>query len=288
MSQTIFERAETFIYKNARLLERQLFAYHFKGGSRELVIAALRAYQNADGGFGNALEPDIRCPDSQPVPVQHALEILDKVGIDAKMVQRACDYLMTITTPEGGVPWLLPSAHQYPRASWWNAEENLTASLNPTAAIVGLLHKNNIEHEWLEPATAYCWSKIADLQPTEMHEMGTVLTFLYHVSDRDRAEEKLSSLVEAMLGTDLVADPNATGYVRKPLDWASTPDHPLRKYFTEEEIAANLDAVEAEQQEDGGWNITWPPVSPSCELEWRGWITVGTLCTLQANGRLDV
>ena len=56
------------------------------------------------------------CPDSQPVPVQHGLEILDKVGFDGEIVKAACDYLMTITTSEGGVPWLLPSAHRYPRA----------------------------------------------------------------------------------------------------------------------------------------------------------------------------
>ena len=63
MGHTIFNRAEKFIYNNARLLERQLFAFHFKGGSREQVLTALSAYQNADGGFGHALEPDIRCPD---------------------------------------------------------------------------------------------------------------------------------------------------------------------------------------------------------------------------------
>ena len=285
MSRTVFERAEEFIWNNARLLERQRFAYHFKGGSREAVIAALRAYQNADGGFGHALEPDIRCPQSQPVPVQHALEFLDDTRFDAQMVQRACDYLMTITTPEGGVPWLLPSAHQYPRASWWNAVDDLPASLNPTAAIAGVLHKNQVQHPWLAPATAYCWSQIADLQAEEMHEMGAVLAFLYYAPDRERAERELDRLVGAMFATGLVADARAAGYVRKPLDWAPTPDHPLRKHFREADIAANLDALIADQQADGGWPITWRAASQSCELEWRGWVTLGALLTLRANGR---
>jgi len=105
------QRAETFIWQNARLLERHLYAFHFMGGSREAVINALRVYQNPDGGFGNALEPDLRCPDSQPVPVLHALRKMDQVGFDDAIVQRASDYLMTITTEEGGVPWMLPSAH---------------------------------------------------------------------------------------------------------------------------------------------------------------------------------
>ena len=281
------ERAETFIWKNARLIDRHLFAYHFKYGSSEAVISTLLAYQNADGGFGHALEPDIRCPDSQPVPVEHALKILDMVGFNTHITQKACDYLLTITTPEGGVPWLLPSAHAYPRAPWWNAQENQPASLNPTAGLAALLHKNNFQHNWLTSATEFCWSKIATLQPTEMHEMGVVLSFLYHVSDQDRAQKELTRLIDPFLKSDLVADIHDTGYGRKPLDWAGTPDHPLRKHFTEKDIQSNLDMLIADQQEDGGWNITWPATSPTCELEWRGWLTVERLLILKANGRLD-
>ncbi|MCE7982384.1 MAG: hypothetical protein DYG89_14415 [Caldilinea sp. CFX5] len=288
MSDTVFARAEQFLWQNARLLERRLFAYHFKDGSRADVLAALAAYQNADGGFGNALEPDIRCPDSQPVPTQHALEFLDEVDFDAAMVQRICDYLLTITTAAGGVPWLLPSALGYPRAPWWQTGENPPAALNPTAAIAGLLHKHGVQHAWLAPATAFCWSKLAEVQATEMHEVGAVLTFLYHVPDRHRAGQALDRLVGALIATGLIADAAATGYVRKPLDWAPTPDHPLRKHFREEQIQAHLDAILAEQQADGGWSIPWPPLSPGCELEWRGWVTLSTLRRLQANGRLSV
>ncbi|MEM7535191.1 MAG: hypothetical protein AAF639_23645 [Chloroflexota bacterium] len=290
MSNTLFTKAEDFIWKNARLLERRLFAYHFKEGAREDVITALCAYQNADGGFGQAFEPDIRCPDSQPVPVQHALEVLDTVGIqtdeDAEMVERICDYLMTITTKEGGVPWLLPSALNYPRAPWWQTEDNPPASLNPTAAIAGLLHKNQIDHPWLEPATQFCWTNIETMEAREMHEVGTVLTFLYHAPDRPRAERERHRLFESMLSAGLVAGLDDTAYVRKPLDWASTPDNPLRKYFSQEQIEANLDVVVAGQQDDGGWTIAWAPISPCCELEWRGVVTLATLLTLRANGRL--
>ena len=84
----LFQQAEEFIWCNARLLERRLFDFYFKSGSAQAVLAALCAYQNEDGGFGNALEPDIRCPESQPVPTQHALEILDVVGFDAAVGQR--------------------------------------------------------------------------------------------------------------------------------------------------------------------------------------------------------
>ncbi|MGA1197470.1 MAG: WD40/YVTN/BNR-like repeat-containing protein, partial [Candidatus Latescibacterota bacterium] len=199
--------------------------------------------QHHNGGFGHALEPDIRCPNSQPVPVEHALKILDTVGFDAQIAQSACDYLLTITTSEGGVPWIMPSAHAYPRAPWWNAQENQPASLNPTAGLAALLHKNNFQHNWLAPATEFCWKEIATLEPNEMHTMGVALSFLYHASDRDRAERELARLIDPFLQSDLVADINDTGYVRKPLDWAGTPDHPLRKYFKTEDIEANLDVL---------------------------------------------
>ncbi|MEZ4708135.1 MAG: hypothetical protein R3A44_13070 [Caldilineaceae bacterium] len=292
MNEGLFARAEEFIWKNARLLERWRFAYHFKDGAPDDVLAALRAYQNADGGFGQALEPDIRCPQSQPVPLQHALEILSEVGWDdgrdGEMVQRACDYLGTITTSAGGVPWLLPAALDYPRAPWWQTEAEPPASLNPTAAIAGVLHKHDFEHPWLAGATAFCWTKIADLAPTEMHEVGCVLTFLYHAPDRERAERELARLVDGMFAAGLMADAAAEGYVRKPLDWAPAPGHPLRKYFKATEIEANLDVLAAGQQADGGWTIPWPPLSPACELEWRGWVTLGALLTLRANGRLEI
>lgn len=287
MSADRLMRAEGFLWSNARLLERQLFAYHFRGGSREAVLAALLAYQNPDGGFGNALEPDIRCPASQPVPTQHALEILDAIGFEPAVVARVCDYLQTITTAEGGVPWLLPAALGYPRAPWWQTTEQPPASLNPTAVIVALLRKHQVRHPWLERASAFCWAKLAAEPPTtEMHELGAILEFLYHADDHARAERELARLTAHLLASGLVAPAGATGYVRKPLDWAPTPQHPLRAHLDPAAVEAHLDEVVAAQQEDGGWAISFPPFSPACEQEWRGWVTLSTLLTLRANGRL--
>lgn len=283
MDQSIVSRAEGFIWRNARLLERHRFAFHFKGGSRQAVIDALCAYQNPDGGFGNALEPDIRCPDSQPVPTQVALEILDAVGPDPDMLARLCAWLPTVTTAEGGIPWLLPSAHAYPRAPWWNAAEPLTASLNPTAAIAGLLYKLGVKNDWLTAVTDYCWRTIAAYDATDMHVMSCVLTFLEHAPDRTRAQHEFARLVQRMRESGLIADVQAEGYVRKPLDWAPTPRHPLRQYFDAADIRANLAIVASEQREDGGWEITFPPTSPGCHLEWRGWMTLANLLMLREN-----
>lgn len=282
--KNLFERAEEFIWHNARLLERRLFDFHFRSGSPQAVLSALGAYQNEDGGFGNALEPDIRCPDSQPVPTQHALEILDVTGLDETRVQSLCDFLLGITTAEGGVPFVLPSARNYPHAPWWNTDNHPPASLNPTAILCGLLHKHKVRHAWLERATAYCWEKIPGILPTDQHEMGCVLAFLRYAPQRERAEKEMQRLSAHLLSSGLVAEAGTTGYVRKALDWAPFPDDPLRVHFSEHEIRANLEEIVAGQQADGGWGITWTPISPGCEMEWRGWVTVGALLTLRANG----
>ena len=62
---------------HARLLDRLRFRVLFEGASPEPLVTAIAAYQNADGGFGHALEPDLRGPESEPIPVWTALWLLD-------------------------------------------------------------------------------------------------------------------------------------------------------------------------------------------------------------------
>ena len=59
--------ARTFIAAHGRLLDRSRFAMLVDGEPAEPVLRALAAYANDDGGFGRALEPDIRDPASQPI-----------------------------------------------------------------------------------------------------------------------------------------------------------------------------------------------------------------------------
>src|SRR6266496_4085610 len=73
LDASALEAAERFTWLNARLIDRLRFAHLFRGGAAAPVVAALRPYQNADGGFGNALEPDFRGPVSQPATVEAAL-----------------------------------------------------------------------------------------------------------------------------------------------------------------------------------------------------------------------
>ncbi len=265
-------RARDFIFRNARLLERQLFAFHFDGGSADAVIAALAAYQNADGGFGHALEPDKRTPHSQPQDAEIALHVLDAVGhLPKGVIQRLCDWLQSVTTEEDGVPFSLPSVNDFPHAPWWGCEPNPPANSNPTAAIVGLLDKHGIVHPWVQPAAEFCWAKAEGVESAQFHDLAPLILFLEHAFDRARAERALARIGDLIAQPGAVElDPAAQGYVKKPLDWAPTPASFARKLFSDDIIAQHLAWLAGQQQEDGGWPISWETVSPGVTLEWRG------------------
>jgi hypothetical protein len=283
MFKTALPLAREFILRNARLLDRRIFSALFEGALIEPVLSALRAYQNLDGGYGSCLEADIRAPISQPVPVEQAFMILDMVGgFAGPMVTQACDYLETITTPAGGVPFAVKGVEDYPRTPWWEPSD--TASLNPTASLAGLLLKHGINHPWVERAAAFCRQEITAFDSCEYHTVMPVVTFLAHTPDRAWAKEQLNRLTARLPASGAIAfDPAATGYAQFPLDWAPRPSSPLRPLFDRATIAFHLRALAARQQPDGGWPITWTAVGPGAEYEWRGWGTIQALVTLREN-----
>jgi hypothetical protein len=280
-------RARDFILKNARLLDRKRFAFRFDGGTSTDVVTALRPYQNTDGGFGHALEPDLRCSASQPVPAEHALQILDEVGaFEPDIVQRCCDWLATVTTDAGGVPFVLSTVADGPHALWWKASGK--AWLNPTAGILGLLYKHRVTHAWMAGAAAYCWNA---LESDALHQVGpddaiSILTFLQHAPQRERANAAFEILSSRMLAKLVAFEPDALGYVKTPLEFAPAPDRMASRLFDEAMISAHLRALEEKQSDDGGWPITWTPPSLAAVTEWRAFVTIKYLDVLDAYGRL--
>jgi hypothetical protein len=277
-------RAERYLLLHGRLIDRLRFEVLFRGASRTRVLDALRCYRNDDGGFGNALEPDLRGAGSQPEPVEVAFWILDELdAFDDPMVATACDYLLGITAKDGGVPFVLPSVRDTPRAPWWETGDEPPGNLIPTASIAGLLHKHGVGHPWLGPATDFCWSAIAGISDTTPYEARAVVQFLNLVPDRARAEAEFDRLREALPAT-VTFDPDASGEVHFPLDFAPSP---LRlPLFTQDVLDRHLDALAAAQSEEGGWQGNWLIWTPVVEHEWGGFITVHRLRTLQAYGRL--
>ncbi|XRQ02772.1 hypothetical protein ACN3XK_39980 [Actinomadura welshii] len=277
------DRAAEFMRLNGRLIDRHRFALHFRGGPAAPVLAALRAYENPDGGYGHALEPDLRGEGSQPVPAQHALEHLHEAGADDDpAVARICGYLASITAAGGGVPFVLPTVRDAPRAPWWQTPDDPPGAINPTATLAGLLHRAGADHPWLGPATDFCWRHLDDpgAEPGA-YDVLAILTFLDHVPDRDRAGAAFGR-VRDRLAVHAHSDHHG------PLDFAPDPGGYGRRLFTGDAIESALDALVEAQDDDGGWDVAFPIWTPITRPEWRGIATVDSLRILRAYGRLKL
>jgi hypothetical protein len=285
----VTDKARDFLARNGRLLERRLFAFHFDGGSADAVVSALAAYQNADGGFGWGLEPDKRAAASQPVDLQIALQTLDAVGrVRGPLTEAALGWLDATSDEGGALPYTLPSSANAPHAFWWEPnDERCAPNLNPTAAIIGLLAKHGLVHRAINRGAAFCWTALEGSETTDFHEIMPTLEFLASAQDRGRAEAAVDRIRGRVGAPGVVAlDPDATGYVQKPLDFAPTPASPLHTLFGQPVLDHHLDALAARQQDDGGWPLNWESVGPGATLEARGMVTLQALLTLRAYDRL--
>jgi hypothetical protein len=276
--------AETFIWSAARLIDRHRYALLFAGGSAQPVIEALRGYRNADGGFGHALEPDLRCPSSQPAATLYALESLHEArALDGELARAARAWTASIAAPDGGIPFVLSGFEDYPHSPWWLPEPGSFL----TFGFAAVLHAGRVQDDlWLDRSTAWCWSAIESAEQPNGYWLKNACAFLDAVPDEDRARAAISSLARRIDPAALAPEGGAEGEGLRPLDLSPYPGSRSRALFTEAQVDAHLDAVEAGQQDDGGWMFDWLAWSPAQTNDWRGNVTIRALTWLRDNGRL--
>jgi hypothetical protein len=111
--------AAAFITTHARVLDRRRFAVRFEGADPDGALAALDAYRNADVGYGWALEPDLRGPESQPGAALHAFEVFEDVApATSPRAMELCDWLASASLADGGLPFVLPPGRQRDDGGW--------------------------------------------------------------------------------------------------------------------------------------------------------------------------
>jgi hypothetical protein len=114
--------------------------------------------------------------------------------------------------------------------------------------------------------------------------------FLIAEPDQERARSVLDALGEALAGGRIVPLDSAAQPTKPdthtPLQFATSPKHPLRRFFSDATIEAFLDRLGEAQHEDGGWPIDWPAPGSTATTEWRAIRTLEALQTLSAYGRL--
>ncbi|MCO5186935.1 MAG: hypothetical protein M9918_01845 [Anaerolineae bacterium] len=302
LSAENFTKARTYIFTQGRDLERTQFSYYFESGSADAVLDALADYQNSDGGFGNAIEPDIRCEPSTPIGTTVALQILRDLGVTSasSLVRGAISYcLQSYDTARARWDFNTPPMNSAPHAPWWTFDSDNPLPVgfdsNPSAQIVGHLwhYAELVPEPFLKTVTEQMMDCLQTLPETIQYN--AMLCWLWTVSAdnlpaayRQAILDKLHAIIDHVVERD---PENWSDYAAKPLDLAPFPDAPLAEVLADD-IQVNLDYEIAHQGDDGAWAPNWSwfgdydEVWPTAEREWKGALTVHMLRSLKAYNRL--
>jgi hypothetical protein len=286
--------AAGFMATHARVLDRRRFEALMGGEDPSGVLAALDGYRNPDGGYGWGLEPDLRTPESQPGAALHAFEaLLDIAPATSPHAAALCDWLSSITLPDGGLPMALPLGLAAGSAPWWGAADPSVSSLQITSVTAAYAHRVAADdqavaaHPWLERATEYC---LAAIDAMDEAPFAYVLAFAVRFLDAVHERRPEAAGLLRKLGAHIPPD----GLIRvsggtedemlRPLDLAPEPGRPARDLFRPDAVAADLERLASAQREDGGWTVDYRVISPAGALDWRGHATVRAVDILRGNG----
>lgn len=278
--------ADFFVHDHARLLDRHRLARLLHDGPAEAVLNALRACRNPDRGFGHALEPDVRSPDSEVTATYHALHVLSEEGLlEDALTDDAAAWVATVAGEDGSLPFVSESLAGYPHAPWMQPHPGGSFL---TMSIAGHLHEAGRAGDWLERASEWSWATVGSLGDRGAYWVKFALVFLDRVPDEERARDAIEGL-RPLLGPDgsVAVQGGGEGERVMPLMLSPTPELRSRALFTDEQIESQLEGLEQGQGDDGGWDFDFGHWSPGQTLDYRGMVTVDALATLIAHGRLS-
>jgi hypothetical protein len=288
--------AARFLATSGRVLDRRRFAVLTGDDDPAGVLAAVDGYRNPDGGYGWGLEPDLRSATSQPGGALHALEAFaDVLPATSPRAVEVCDWLASVSLPDGGVPFALPVPDPTASAPFWAQADASRSSLQITAVIaatalrVGAGDPAVADHPWLAGAADFCLGAGAGMDAsTHAMELAFAVQFL------DAAARRFPEAVAVLDRLRPLVPPEGLMHVAggadeefmRPLDFAPFPGGPARELFGPGVVDAELQRLAAGQHGDGGWAVDFASYSPAATLEWRGHATVGAVVVLRANGCL--
>ena len=293
--------ARAFIVAHARPLERAWYAYQFESGPAEAVLDTLAAFQNADGGFGHGLEPDVQLPNSSAIGTTVGLQHLRELNADASnlLVKWAIAYLLATYDPSIQTWQIIPdNVDDAPHAPWWAFDDELSQRwrgflANPRAEIVGYLYEyaSLVPQELRDQLGEAAASYIEGDPHLEMHDLlcyiRLVETDTLPETLRKRMMAKLVGAVDEMVARDPAA---WAEYGLQPLTVVNSPESPFAGLLADA-IPVNLDYLIQQQGGDGAWAPNWSwfgmydDAWPAAEQSWKGVLTLNALRTLRVFGR---
>lgn len=284
-----------YLENHARTLDLSLYKYYFENGDSNAVLKKLEAYQNGDGGFGNALEPDLRMPESSVLATTVAFQYLSQIGVEAKNIiaQRALQYLME-SYDNTRIGWIniSPSADNYPRAPWWEYDSSKASDEwgNPSAEVLGYLLKYpaNKDSELVRVLSKQAVQRLQQIDTPEPHEIKCFIR-LYESSGQG-LQDKLYGLLSKHIKKVTEENPkNWLGYVSTPLTFITSPSSPFANLFNESLLKENAKFIKAQIINNDHWepNWEWNQFDDDwlkAKQEWSGKITVDNLKMLRDFG----
>jgi len=270
---SVFQKAREYIYRNARPLDLARWQYHFENGSKEAVLNALSCYQNKDGGFGHAIEPDAWNPDSSPVQTWYATEILREINFTDNshpIIMGILNYLESGRDFNGHFWYnVVKGNDNYPHAPWWNSENGSTFhnDYNPTACLAGFIIKYADKDSKLYALGCRLAKEalIAYMNQGFLSNMATVLCYVRFMQYAEEAgitgvfdisalKAKLIKQVENVISKNTAEW--ETSYVCKPSQFIDGKEGIF--YLNNKEIADyECEFIIKTQLDDGSWSITW-------------------------------
>jgi len=237
-----------------KLLSGQIGADEFR--------STLTPYQNPDGGFGQALEPDVRMPDSSVLATVTAIQLLvlcDSPASDP-LVRGAMGYLETVMNREADAWHFVPAnVDKAAHAPWWDFKDISGYMLNPRAEIVGYMYRwPEFFEESLRDRLAHdIAARVDAANQLEMHDLLSVDRLLQTASFPEELHKPLfqvfKPLALAAIETSFEAWDN---YGLSPLGVVREPGHPLAGDLAQA-IELNLEYREERCEEDGSWTAPW-------------------------------
>lgn len=304
-----FRQVESWILRNGRPLEAARYAMHFQGEGPERFLELLRLYQNADGGFGHALEPDGWNPHSTPYCTLNALNLLSEAGVDNyahPLYQGALAYLASGDSFEDGL-WLfsVPSSNDSPHAPWWgydislNQTENLGLSSALAAFVLSACPADTPLYQTALAIARRAYERLMSGATPGVMGIDGFMALRPHWQALSIAENPnaVDGVLRALVNASIVRDPALwEQYVPRPSAAIHSPDSP---FYAENraDLEKELDYLIATlPREDDVWPINWcwfqeqehyPKAFAISESWWKAWKAIDKLRLLRAFGRID-
>lgn len=301
----IFEKARNFVYRNARPLDFARWKFHFENGSADDVLKILSTYQNKDGGFAYAIEPDNWNINSTPIATWAATETLSEIGFTDSshpVIKGILKYLDSGKDFSNG-KWFntVASNNDCPHAIWWECKDDLgSPDDNPTVSLAGFaLRFSDKESSLYNKASEIAVRAYNDFITNPTDEFHTLRCFAellsyceeienFDLFDLNSFRDKIISKIHEII----CKEPNKwfTEYVCKPSMFYKKNSKVFS--FVDRKLAEKeADILLTQQLSDGSYPVTWQWHTDYREFEisanwWKSDLIIKNMLYLKEFGKI--